>query len=30
MQEIKRERYIEQLIARRENGSIKVITGIRR
>ena len=30
MQEIKRERYIEQLVARRENGSIKVITGIRR
>ena len=30
MQKIKRERYIEQLIARRENGSIKVITGIRR
>ena len=30
MQEIKRERYIEQLVARRENGSVKVITGIRR
>ena len=30
MQEIKRERYIKQLVARRENGSIKVITGIRR
>lgn len=30
MQKIKRERYIEQLVARRENGSIKVITGIRR
>ena len=30
MQQISRERYIDRLIARRENGSIKVITGIRR
>ena len=30
MQQIKRDRYIDRLIARRENGFIKVITGIRR
>ena len=30
MRQIKRDRYIDRLIARRENGFIKVITGIRR
>ncbi len=30
MQEIKRDRYLEQLIDRRENGLVKVITGVRR
>lgn len=30
MKEIKRELYLKQLIARRENGLIKIITGIRR
>ena len=30
MQEIKRDRYLEKLINRRENGLIKIVTGIRR
>lgn len=30
MQEIKRDRYLDQLIDRRENGLVKVITGVRR
>ncbi|MBR0312713.1 MAG: AAA family ATPase, partial [Oscillospiraceae bacterium] len=30
MKEIKRDLYLNKLIDRRENGSIKVITGIRR
>ena len=30
MKEIKRDRYLEKLINRRENGLIKIVTGIRR
>ena len=30
MKEIKRDIYLEKLISRRENGLIKVVTGIRR
>jgi len=30
MKEINRNRYLEQLISKKENGMIKIITGIRR